>query len=64
MPEISESVSIPDVEAIKFPSVKQAGLMRLRKFVEANDIDGIEQCISENPLYLLTGHDTPTILQV
>ncbi|EUB64523.1 Ankyrin repeat and LEM domain-containing protein 2 -like protein [Echinococcus granulosus] len=55
---------IPEGEIVKFPSIRQADLLRLRKYIEANDIDSIEKCISDNPMYLLTGYDTPTILQL
>lgn len=55
---------IPEGEIVKFPSIRQADLLRLRKYIEANDILSIEKCIADNPMYLLTGYDTPTILQV
>ncbi len=51
-------------EAPKFPSVKQVDLLRLRRYIESNSTENIEACISENPMFLLTGYDTPTILQV
>ncbi|KAL5112168.1 Ankyrin repeat and LEM domain-containing protein 2 [Taenia crassiceps] len=55
---------IPEGEIVKFPSIRQADLLRLRKYIEANDISSIEKCIADNPMYLLTGYDTPTILQL
>ncbi|VDK34259.1 unnamed protein product [Taenia asiatica] len=55
---------IPEGEIVKFPSIRQADLLRLRKYIEANDIPSIEKCIADNPMYLLTGYDTPTILQL
>lgn len=55
---------IPEGEAVKYPSIKQQDLLRFRKYIESNDIDSLKKCVADNPMYLITGYDTPTILQV
>ncbi|VDD82540.1 unnamed protein product [Mesocestoides corti] len=49
---------------MKFPSIKQVDLLRLRRYIEADDLVSIEKCIADNPMWLLTSYDTPTILQL
>ncbi|VDO07995.1 unnamed protein product [Rodentolepis nana] len=65
---VSESIERPlpvsEGEATKFPSIKQQDLVRLRKYIEANDIECIKECVADNPMFLITGCDTPTILQL
>ncbi|VUZ47028.1 unnamed protein product, partial [Hymenolepis diminuta] len=65
---VSESTetpsSVPEGEAVKFPSIKQPDLIRLRKYIEANDVESIKNCVADNPMFLITGCDTPTILQL
>uniref|UniRef100_A0A5K3FC07 ANK_REP_REGION domain-containing protein n=1 Tax=Mesocestoides corti TaxID=53468 RepID=A0A5K3FC07_MESCO len=56
--------TISDAEVMKFPSIKQVDLLRLRRYIEADDLVSIEKCIADNPMWLLTSYDTPTILQL
>nr|CDS28292.1 ankyrin domain repeat containing protein [Hymenolepis microstoma] len=61
---VEKSLPVSEGEATKFPSIKQQDLVRLRKYIEANDIERIKECVADNPMFLITGCDTPTILQL
>lgn len=63
--EIIEPVpAVGEERASNFKGPKSQDLVRFRKLIEAGDLDGVRSTIWENPRYLVSGGDTPAILQV
>ena len=50
--------------ANSFYSPKNQQLVRLRKAIEANDIGTFKDIVWNNPRYLISSGDTPTIMKV
>ncbi|XP_033216047.1 ankyrin repeat and LEM domain-containing protein 2 isoform X2 [Belonocnema kinseyi] len=62
--EITETVpAVGEERASNFKGPKSQDLVRFRKLIEAGDLDGVRSTIWENPRYLVSGGDTPAILQ-
>jgi len=50
-------------ESCAFKSLKPQEMVKLRKAIEAGNLEYINECVRTNPRYLMTPSDTPTILQ-
>ncbi|KAL7061603.1 hypothetical protein AAHC03_01912 [Spirometra sp. Aus1] len=51
-------------ESCPFPTLKQEDLLRFRRLIETSQISVIQSLVDDNPLWLITNCDTPSILQV
>ncbi|VDN14029.1 unnamed protein product [Dibothriocephalus latus] len=51
-------------EACPFPTLKQEELLKFRRLIETSQPSVIRSLVYENPLWLITNCDTPSILQV
>lgn len=51
-------------ESIAFKSLKRPEIYKFRRCIETGDYTSVKQLIWENPRYLISIGDTPTIMQV
>lgn len=59
-----ESAQVVGEKPCRFRAPKSQDIVKFRKAIEAGDFDYVTSCIWENPRYLISNGDTPSILQV
>lgn len=60
----AETVQVVAEKSSQFRGPKSQDLVKLRKAIEAGDIGFVKATVWENPRYLISSGDTPSILQV
>ncbi|VDL94205.1 unnamed protein product [Schistocephalus solidus] len=61
---LSEPTTTISADTSPFPTLKQEELLRFRRLIETSQPSVIQSLVDENPLWLITNCDTPSILQV
>jgi hypothetical protein len=61
---ISLNAQLVNERLSPFKGPKPQDLVKLRKAIETGDVDSFRQAVWENPRYLVSNGDTPSILQV